>query len=100
MKIKTIDINGREWFDKVNGNSYFSATIDINYKLKTWASFKLPYQYGYGTHYKDMAFKKICEELSIKTGLSLWRYCEENNIILRADIKTGCLKRDVINGGV
>ena len=31
LKIKTIDIQAKEWFDKVNGNSYFSANVTINY---------------------------------------------------------------------
>ena len=32
--IKTIDVNCKEWFDKLNGNSYFAGTISINYGLK------------------------------------------------------------------
>ena len=31
--MKTLDINAREWFDKVNGNSYFSAQIVVDYDL-------------------------------------------------------------------
>jgi hypothetical protein len=34
MKIKTIDITALEWFDKVNGNSYFSATVTLNFGMK------------------------------------------------------------------
>lgn len=95
MKIKTIDVNAFEWFDKINGNSYFSAVVDINYKLKDWVCLKLPFQYGYGEHYKDMAFEEIKKELGIKTDLRLWRYCDDNNIILRCNKKENCLKREL-----
>jgi len=35
MKIKTIDVNVKEWFDKVNGNSYFAGTVSLNFGMKT-----------------------------------------------------------------
>lgn len=34
MKIKTIDITAKEWFDRVNGNSYHSVRTVINYGMK------------------------------------------------------------------
>lgn len=67
MSIKTIDINALEWFDKVNGNSYFAGEIVINYghtvdKVNKipgdWSlekTFNMPFQYGHGDHYIDMA---------------------------------------------
>ena len=39
--MKTIDIIAKEWFDKINGNSYFSAIIIIDYKMKTEQTIKL-----------------------------------------------------------
>ena len=48
MKTKTIDIQAKEWFDKVNGNSYFAGTITLNYGTETEETFLLPFQYGYG----------------------------------------------------
>ena len=99
MKIKTIDINAKQWFDKVNGNSYFSAIVDINYKLSDWIVLKLPFQYGYGEHYKNMCFKEICKELDLTTSHNLWSFCDDHNIILRANIQTGCLKREVLAHG-
>ena len=41
---QTIDINAKEWFDKVNGNSYFCGTITINYGMKTEQTFLMPFQ--------------------------------------------------------
>lgn len=98
--IKTIDINARTWFDKVNGNSYFSAIVVVDYGLPTVKEFKLPFQYGYGEQYVHAAKMAL-----VKNGLisenderaPLWSYCEANNIILRYDNQKNCLKREVVN---
>ena len=55
--IKTIDIQAKEWFDRLNGNSYFSAIATINFGMEDEKAVKLPFQYGYESHYIDMAFK-------------------------------------------
>jgi hypothetical protein len=44
MKVKTIDITAKEWFDKTFGNSYFSAQIILNYGLKDQEKYCLPFQ--------------------------------------------------------
>jgi len=99
-KIKTIDIQAKEWFDKVNGNSYFSATICINYGLKSQTYLELPFQYGYGDHYVDQAFESIKKNINksiLKTldTMQLWRFCNEHNIILRTSKQENCLKREL-----
>ena len=43
MKVKTIDIQAKEWFDKINGNSYFSAVITLNFGLKTKNNLNYPF---------------------------------------------------------
>jgi len=99
--IKTLDISAKEWFDKVNGNSYFSAQITINYGMKTAKIIYLPFQYGYGDHFRDMAFKKL-QELGYITAterISYWRAYQEQNIIARHTKQEKCLKRDVIAWG-
>ena len=95
-KIKTIDVNCLEWFDKINGNSYFAATVILNYQMKTEKRFILPYQYGYGDHYRHMAFKRLQNEGYIpKDETSHWRYYDENNIIVRHSKRENCLKREL-----
>ncbi len=114
MNIKTIDINAREWFDRVNGNSYFSATIILNFGLKPKYSkpikshcniiqlsetiINIPFQYGYGGHYIDIAGQKLNKQdyIKLEERQALWRYCEENNIILRTSKKENCLKRELL----
>ena len=96
MKIKTIDLNAKEWFDKINGNSYFSCVITLNYGLKDFVIIEIPFQYGYGSQYEHESFTAIKEELKLNTDIkTLWRYCDENNIILRSN-KENCLKRELL----
>ncbi len=56
-EIRSIFIECREWFDKVNGNSYFSARIWINGGQVAI----LPFSYGYGDFYIYEAQKKLLE---------------------------------------
>ncbi len=51
----TIDIISKEWFDKVNGNSYFAGTITVDYKTETEETFLMPFQYGYGSQHEQEA---------------------------------------------
>ena len=97
MKVKTIDIQAKEWFDKVNGNSYFSAVAWVNFRMKSEKEVTLPFQYGYGDHYIDMAKEALEKAGHIKPEKrqALWRYCEENNIILRTTKRENCKKREL-----
>jgi len=97
-KIKTIDIQAKEWFDKVNGNSYFSATVTINFGLKSEESFFIPLHYGYGDQYSHEAFKQLIAKGYFKNVPKNIAYCnffEENKIIFRASIYKNCLKREL-----
>lgn len=98
MKIKTIDINALEWFIRGAGNSYFAATITMNFGMKDAKSILLPFQYGYGDHYLDMAMRELIIQKFIKGAEfyknggseSLWNYCDRKKIILRYSKQTYC----------
>ena len=67
MKIKYI-ATVKEWHDKINGNTYFSASIDDLVKDKIY---KIPFQYGYGsqgefTCKEYLGLKGFNSELPIK----------------------------------
>lgn len=97
MKIKTIDINALEWFDKVNGNSYFAGTITLNFGMEDSKEIPIIFQYGYGETYIQEA-KALLTEFNYISGSPiqpLWVYCEENNIILRNSKKENCKKREL-----
>lgn len=96
MRTKTIDIQAKEWFDKANGNSYFSGIITLNKGTETEEIFLMPFQYGYGFSYEYEAkgtltqFNKISPDYE-----TLSAYCQRVGIQLNSNIETGCLKRDL-----
>jgi hypothetical protein len=56
-EIRSLFVECREWFDKVNGNSYFSARIWINGGQVAI----LPFRYGYGDQFLYEAQKKLLD---------------------------------------
>lgn len=103
--MKTIDINAKEWFDKVNGNSYFAAKITLNYGTDYAVTIKLPFQYGYGNHYEYMAVKELEKQQLIANLIhypnggteSLQSYCERNGFILHSSKQENCKKSELKN---
>lgn len=89
--MKTLDINAKTWFDKVNGNSYFSGRVVVDYGMETQKEFVMPFQYGYGSQYESEAFALLKREGVLAEGDS--RYCRENGIILRSNNEKNCLRR-------
>ena len=98
MKVKTIDVNGLEWFDKVNGNSYFAGIVTVNFGMKDQKEFKMPFQYGYGDSYRYKAFETLQKEGVIpETKEAFWQYCRDNGIITRYSMKENCKQRELKN---
>jgi len=100
LKIKTIDIQSKEWFDKVNGNSYFSSQITLNFGMENQQNIFLPFQNGYGDYSYYMAGQELSRLKLIKLDpksmfFTLWNYCKENKIILRTSKRENCLKREL-----
>ena len=91
---KTIQIIGKQWFDKINGNSYFSTRVFFDNILVLL----LPFQYGYGDQYIYASFEKIKKEKLIKdvdVSVTLWELCEKNNITYLATLHKNCKKSEV-----
>ena len=94
--MKTIDINSKEWRDKINGNSYFSGLVIIDFGMKSEEVFLMPYQYGYGSQYEQEAKAILTYANNISTQFdTLYSYCKRENIILRSNIIRGCKKREL-----
>lgn len=88
-QIQTIDIEAKEWFDKINGNSYYSARVVINYGTESERTLFLPFGYGYGDQYVWEG-KKVIEKEYGPIG---------DDVIIRRSKQTKCLKRDVVAWG-
>ncbi len=93
--MKTLDINARSWYDKVNGNSYFSAEIVLDYGTETERRYFLPFQYGYGDHYQYETINELKRQKEIDDKISmLYQLRDEQNVIVRAS-KIDTLKRNL-----
>jgi hypothetical protein len=95
--MKTIDISAKEWFDKVNGNSYWSVQVRIDFGLPTQKLVHVPFQYGYGTSYEWESFRQLNMDgiLPDEATISPIEYCRTNGIQLNSYKRPNCLKRDV-----
>lgn len=99
--MKTLTVLAKEWFDKVNGNSYFSAEVLADNKRVL----VIPFQYGYGDHYKTVAMRalmvagifKDIEQYDNGGMEALWQYCKRHKIELLARKEENCKKRDLFN---
>ena len=78
----------KEWFDKVNGNSYFSVQIesteDKNFLIK------IPFQYGYGEQSFYTAREILKEKKLIPSDYTFPSELPIKNIMIDR-----CLKREV-----
>lgn len=98
--VKTLDVQAKEWFDKVNGNSYFSGRITINFGMGDEKTIYMPFQYGYGDHYRHMAFEQLQKEGYLSSAgdrVSHWQYYQDHGIVARHSKQENCKKRDVLN---
>lgn len=96
--IKTIDVNALSWFDKVNGNSYFSARVTLNYGTPSEVSHSLPFQYGYGDQYRYEALSVLVDKGYLIKGVN-WYDIKEMGIICRFS-KVNAKKAEVKAFGV
>jgi len=94
--MKTLTVIAKEWFDKANGNSYFSARIFVDNDTEN--AIILPFQYGYGSQYEWEAHQELVKrgllpEESEKSVLSV--ACRDKDINLICTKHENCKKRDV-----
>lgn len=80
----SITIIGRRWFDKVTGNTYFSAVGLVN----GIEVVSIPFEYGYGNQYEDAIYNKLyaagyCsdrENYANGSREAFWNYCSRKGI--------------------
>ena len=98
-QLKTIDINAKEWRDKINGNSYFSSDVTLNYGMQNEETIKLPFQYGYGDQYYHASMEEVKNLFPksnwVKKKYSSWEVKDKYKFIIRNSIQRNCLKKEL-----
>jgi len=97
--MKNITIIGRRWFDKINGNTYFSAEGLIDGEPKV----KIDFSYGYGNQYEWETFGELEKQGYItdvehyKNGghEAPFRYCQRKDITYYATVSDVNRKKDL-----
>ena len=81
--------HSKKWRDKINGNTYFSVQIT---DLKNNETMKIPFQYGYGDHFKSITLNQLCKKVN-SSKFSLYhdfiKWIDQDN----------CKKKEVLNWG-
>lgn len=90
-KIQSIIVIGKQWHDRVNGNTYCSADVIVDGK-----TYKTAYTYGYGDFYMQSANEILKRHGVIDTpgNTPLWEYCSNNGIRLNRYVMD-CKKCDL-----
>jgi len=96
MKMKTLFVLGKRWFDRVNGNTYHSAGLYINGEFYK----KIDCKYGYGDHYLQSAKELLFEDKIIKASENsrytfLYTYCNDKDIKFCYDVVDVQRKKDL-----
>jgi hypothetical protein len=94
-----IEIAGRRWFNKTCGNTYHTATVEIDGK----PVFASGVEYGYGDHYTTTAFDWLEESGLIperNTSPSgsrepIWVWSERNDITVHEYVLDVARKKDL-----
>lgn len=97
--VKTIDIIGKKWFDKVNGNTYNSVQVTVNHGLNNEFCFSIPFQYGYGDYYQQSALEKLQKMGVISDRFRVWDMEYRKKFVINSMVYDKCLKREVVAWG-
>ena len=96
--MKKYVIEGRKWFDKVNGNTYHSVRIT---RCSDGKQLVEPMQYGYGDDYCQTALAAMDKAGWLPKkykGKESYLFERENNYPINWNVSDG-LKRDCVSNG-
>ena len=93
-KTNKIIITAKQWFDKINGNSYFAAKIELEN-----TNLYIPFTYGYEEAYLHEAINLLIKNKylppTVQDVRALKKYCDDKKIVLFYQIQKNCLKREL-----
>lgn len=94
QKTNKIIIIAKEWYDRINGNYYFSVWIELENTILF-----IPFDNGYNDAYLYASIEKLQKSnvipSSIKTTYDFRNYCKDNNIVLYTSLQKNCLKKEL-----
>ena len=85
-----ITIEAKEWFDRINGNTYFSSEVFLGMDL----IMKLPMQYGYGKYCIHVLNEALRKHFGIDQESSVYETMVKNGIKISVSTKD-VKKRDL-----
>jgi len=93
----TVTVIGRRWFDRVNGNTYHTAEVEVNGK----SIGKSPMTYGYDDYYIETGKEILLQQYDFPRGMTerspMWQL-RDNGVTFSKYVSDG-LKRDLAKGG-
>lgn len=92
-KNNLIEIDVREWFDKINGNSYFTAYVYFRNE-----TYFIDFTYGYGSHCETVALELLVKKGLIAENVKMWDLREKYNINFRTNKELVARKSDLFDG--
>ena len=95
VSLKTVNVIGKKWFDRVNGNTYNSAVVTVNQGFKNEFSFSLPITYGYGDYYLQRTIEFLASIGAVESYNTFHRMQLDNKIRVTAYCIDNCKKSDV-----
>jgi len=97
-KTRAVTIVGRRWFDRANGNTYYSSEIYVNGKFVH----KIPFAYGYGSMYEQDAAEWLIDHGYIKAEKyasggypPLWQLAEKLGFHKETPVSDVARKKDL-----
>lgn len=99
-QLKTIDVTTLVWFDKTCGSSYFAQEITLNYGLENVEVYKNTFKYGYDSYQHealDFLGKNVFPEFKDSKAYEIFKFCDDNNIVVRSNTHRNCKKRELTN---
>lgn len=92
-KNNLVEVDVREWFDKINGNSYFTAYV--YFKGETYF---IDFTYGYGDYSTQAAHELLVKKGLIAENVKMWDLREKYNIHFRTNKEEVSRKSDLFDG--
>ena len=93
---KVIEIATREWFDKVNGNSYWSSHVTVtDSPQELGITYVFTFQYGYGDQSTHTVLDTLAKFGEIRS--THYRDLRHDGVMIISHKRTGCRKNELMH---